>query len=67
MMGKNYKINSSYKMPDESCRNCGNSLYVLSKCKNCGIIFQEICLKCGKKPLPRIHYCITISQNIVAS
>lgn len=54
-------------MPDESCRNCGNSLYVLSKCKNCGIIFQEICLKCGKKPLPRIHYCITISQNIVAS
>ena len=45
------------KMPDESCRNCGNKLYFYIKCNGCRVIMQEICLKCGTKTLPRYHMC----------
>jgi len=52
------------KMPDESCRNCGNRLYDFLKCQQCGILYQEICFKCGKKLLPRYHNCIFFQKTI---
>ena len=51
-----------WKMPDSSCRNCGNNLYVFLKCVECRIIYQEICLKCGKKTLPKYHDCIVFQK-----
>ena len=48
-------------MPDESCRKCGKPLYFFSKCHDCKIVFQEICLVCGEKTLPHYHIC-TIKQ-----
>ncbi len=50
-------------MPDESCRKCGAMLYDFSKCNECRIIIQEICLKCGRKTLIKYHYC-SIGQKI---
>jgi rRNA maturation protein Nop10 len=44
-------------MPDESCRKCGEMLYVFSKCSECRIITREICLKCGRKTMIRYHCC----------
>jgi hypothetical protein len=48
-------------MPDECCRKCGNQLRNYLKCTNCHILFQEICLKCGEKTLPKFHRCMNAS------
>jgi len=52
-------------MPDESCRKCGNSLYVNQKCQNCRCIIQEICMHCGQKTLPKYHICETVNKNTI--
>lgn len=51
------------KMPDESCRKCGNPLYDHLKCSDCRRIFQEICMNCGQKTLPRYHTCELVNEN----
>lgn len=50
-------------MPDESCRKCGNPLYDHLKCAGCHMIFQEICMKCGQKTIPRYHTCELVNEN----
>ena len=52
-------------MPDESCRNCGHNLYDFLKCQECGMLYQEICLKCGKKSLLRYHNCLKLTKIIL--
>lgn len=52
-------------MPDESCRRCGNSLYDHLKCLECHIIFQEICMKCGQKTLPKYHTCELVNEDMI--
>lgn len=52
-------------MPDESCRRCGSPLYVDKKCQNCRLIFQEICMSCGQKTLPKHHTCKIVNENTI--
>lgn len=52
-------------MPDESCRNCGNKLSDFLKCSECNVLYQEICLKCRVKSLPRYHNCEFFSKTSV--
>lgn len=44
-------------MPDESCRKCGTKLRDYLKCNECNFLFQEICISCNNKTLPRFHNC----------
>ena len=59
------KLYKLYSVPDESCRKCGNSLYDHLKCMGCRMIFQEICMKCGQKTLPKYHTCELIDEKII--
>lgn len=45
-------------MPDENCRKCGFPLRQYLKCTYCKFVFQDICINCNEKTLPRIHGCI---------
>jgi hypothetical protein len=50
-------------MSDESCLKCDNPLYVDQKCSDCCRIFQEICMYCGQKTIPRYHTCELVNEN----
>ena len=49
------KKHEMIQLPDKSCRNCGDSLQIFLKCKECQIVEQEICFKCNKKTGIRYH------------
>ncbi|MDE1861295.1 MAG: hypothetical protein KGI33_00115 [Thaumarchaeota archaeon] len=42
-------------MPDKICRTCGEELMAYSQCSGCKRAIQQICIRCGRRTVERIH------------
>lgn len=45
-------------MPDESCRKCGGSLSLVSKCFECKKPLEQLCTNCKNIIFDAVHACI---------
>ena len=43
------------EIPDKICRMCGEELMVYSQCFYCKRAIQQICIRCGRRTIERIH------------
>ena len=55
-------------MKEESCRHCGTSLEVKSKCEFCEQVDQFFCHNCGYTTEKQIHAsCIVFTKALVSA